>query len=55
VVAKVAALDDVVRMKRAANRPKDRAALKVLGALREELDAQAAAERQRRRRDRASD
>ncbi len=35
---KIAALEDVMRMKRAANRPKDRIELEVLGALRDELD-----------------
>jgi hypothetical protein len=36
---KIAALDDLIRMKRAAGRPKDRAELEILGALREEIDA----------------
>lgn len=35
---RVAALDDVIAMKRAAGRPKDRIELEILGALREELD-----------------
>jgi hypothetical protein len=34
----VAGLDDLIAMKRAAGRPKDLAALEILGALREELD-----------------
>lgn len=34
----VASLDDVMRMKRAAGRPKDRVELEILGALREELE-----------------
>ena len=34
----VASLDDLISMKRAAGRPKDRIELEVLGALREELD-----------------
>ncbi len=37
----VASVDDLIRMKRAAGRPKDRIELEVLGALREELDRQA--------------
>ena len=35
---KVASLDDLIRMKRAAGRPKDRVELEILGALREELE-----------------
>ena len=46
---KVASIDDLIRMKRAADRPKDRAVLEELGALRDEIDAQAADERKRRR------
>jgi hypothetical protein len=34
----VATLDDVIRSKRSADRPKDRAVMPVLEALREELD-----------------
>ena len=34
----VASLDDLMRMKRAAGRPKDRFALEILGALRDEID-----------------
>lgn len=37
---KVASLDDVIRMKRASGRPKDRVELEILGALRDELDQQ---------------
>ena len=39
VVVRVAGLDDLIAMKRAAGRPKDRVELEILGALREELDA----------------
>ena len=35
----VASIDDLIRMKRAAGRPKDRVELEILGALREELEA----------------
>jgi hypothetical protein len=35
---RIAALDDLIRMKRAAGRPKDRIELEVLGALREEIE-----------------
>ena len=38
VPVKVTSLDDLIRMKRAANRPKDKFALEILGALRDELD-----------------
>jgi predicted nucleotidyltransferase len=38
VTVRVTSLDDLIRMKRAAGRPKDRAALEILGALRDELD-----------------
>lgn len=38
VVVRVASLDDLMAMKRAAGRPKDRIELEILGALREELD-----------------
>jgi hypothetical protein len=37
----VASLDDLMAMKRAAGRPKDRIELEILGALREELDRRA--------------
>lgn len=36
----VASLDDLIAMKRAAGRPKDRVELEILGALREEIDRQ---------------
>jgi hypothetical protein len=39
---KVASLEDLIRMKRAAGRPKDRAALEILRALRDEIDGQRA-------------
>ena len=35
---RVASLDDLIWMKRAANRPKDRVELEILGALRDEID-----------------
>jgi hypothetical protein len=38
MVIKIAGLDDLMRMKRAAGRRKDRVELEILGALREELD-----------------
>ena len=38
LTVKVTSLDDLIRMKRAAGRPKDRAALEILGALRDEID-----------------
>lgn len=37
-VVRVASLDDLIRMKRAAGRPKDRVELEILGALRDEID-----------------
>ncbi len=49
VTVKVASLDDIIRMKRAAGRPKDLIEVEVLGALRDEIDDQALAERRRRR------
>ncbi len=47
---KVAALEDVIRMKRHAGRPKDLAVVEELGALRDEIDARAGEERGGRRR-----
>ena len=38
LVVRVTSLDDLIRMKRAAGRPKDRIELEVLGALRDEID-----------------
>lgn len=38
LVVRVVSLDDLIRMKRAAGRPKDRIELEILGALREEID-----------------
>ncbi|MBA4170725.1 MAG: nucleotidyl transferase AbiEii/AbiGii toxin family protein [Chloroflexi bacterium] len=38
LVVRVASLDDLIRMKRAAGRPKDRVELEILGALRDEID-----------------
>jgi hypothetical protein len=40
MTVKVTALEDLIRMKRAAGRPKDRAALEILVALRDEIDGQ---------------
>ena len=39
LVVAVCSLDDLIRMKRAAGRPKDRIEIEVLAAVREELDA----------------
>jgi hypothetical protein len=38
IAVRVASLDDLIAMKRAAGRPKDRVELEILGALREEID-----------------
>lgn len=38
VPVRIVALEDLIRMKRAAGRPKDRAALENLGALREKIE-----------------
>jgi hypothetical protein len=46
---KVASIDDLIRMKRAAGRPKDLIEVEVLGALRDEIDEQALAEHRRRK------
>jgi hypothetical protein len=46
---KVASLDDLIRMKRAAGRPKDLAELEILGALRDEIDGRAMESRRRNR------
>jgi hypothetical protein len=54
VTVSVASIDDLIRMKRASGRPKDLIEVEVLGALRDEIDAQAAEERRRRRRARRS-
>ena len=45
LVVRIASLDDLIRMKRAADRPKDRVELEILGALRDEIDAQEARRR----------
>ena len=39
LVVRVASLDDLIRMKRAADRPQDRIAVELLAALRDELDS----------------
>jgi hypothetical protein len=44
VPVKLTGLDDLMRMKRAAGRPKDLLALEILGALRDELDDEPPAE-----------
>jgi hypothetical protein len=50
VTVQVASIDDLIRMKRTAGRPKDLIEVEVLGALRDEIDAQTTQERGRRRR-----
>lgn len=40
VEVEVASIDDLIAMKRASDRPRDRAHLEILGALRDELDRQ---------------
>jgi hypothetical protein len=47
---KVSSIDDLIRMKRAAGRPKDLIEVEVLGALRDEIDEQAIAQRRRSQR-----
>ena len=49
LIVKVASIDDLIRMKRAAGRPKDLIEVEVLGALRDEIDEQALAARRSRR------
>lgn len=46
----VASLDDIIRMKSAAGRPKDLIEIEVLGALQEEIDEEVAAKRKRGKR-----
>jgi hypothetical protein len=50
LTVKVASIDDIIRMKRAAGRPKDLIEVEVLGALRDEIDEQAIAQHRRSRR-----
>lgn len=48
LTVRVASVDDLIRMKQAAGRPKDRVEVEILGALREEIDAKGAKRRRRR-------
>jgi hypothetical protein len=50
LTVRVSSIDDLMRMKRAAGRPKDRVELEILGALREEIDALEAERRKKRKR-----
>ncbi len=50
LTVKVASIDDIIRMKRAAGRPKDLIEVEALGALRDEIDEQAIARHRRSRR-----
>jgi hypothetical protein len=44
ILVRVCSIDDLIRMKRAAGRPKDRVELEILGAVREEIDRASEAE-----------